>query len=77
MCNVYKPPQAICDDMQGTLLDLDTDNGVPATRPNNSPQKQITAKEQLTVDIMKRLLQDNPKLDRKEALKKARECVGE
>lgn len=80
MCNVYKPPQEIYDDMQGTLLDLDTDNSVPTnittTRPNNSLQKQITDKEQLTVDIMLRLLKDNPKMNKKEALQQAKDCVG-
>lgn len=78
MCNVYKPPQAICDDKPGTLLDIDNNvlsKSVNA-QSNKKSQKHITDKEQLIVDIMLRLLKDNPKLNRKEALQKAKDCVG-
>jgi plasmid replication initiation protein len=83
MCNVYKPPQAISTDKQSTLLE--TDNNVPTNtttaRPNTPPQKQTidtrTPKERLTIDSMNKLLEVNPKMTRRDALKKAREFVGE
>lgn len=83
MCNVYKPPQAICDDKQGTLLEID--NNVPTNsvnvQSNKKPQKQTTDNrtdnQKLIIEFMTRLLETNPKMNKKEALQKARDCVGE
>jgi plasmid replication initiation protein len=78
MCNVYKSPQAICDDKQGKLLDTENSTlaNISMIKTKKKSQIHITDKERLVIDIMLRLLQDNPKLNRKEALQKAKDCVG-
>lgn len=76
ICNVYKTSQVIDDDKQSTLLD--TDSTTPTNtniKPKKKSQTHITSKEQLVIDIMFKLLEANPKLNKKEALRKARECV--